>query len=102
MARSGEGVEDTGRTAWDRVDFWVAGVVGLVAFGAFLPVLNNRFVEHWDDQTNFLLNPSYRGMGWTQVRWAWTTTLQGAISRWPGCSSSWSTSPGDSTRGATT
>jgi tetratricopeptide (TPR) repeat protein len=53
-------------------------MVALVAVGAFLPVLGNGFVEHWDDQANFLRNRSFRGLGWPQLRWAWTTMLLGA------------------------
>jgi protein O-mannosyl-transferase len=55
----------------------VAVAVGLVAVVAFLPVLSNGFVDQWDDQTNFLENPNYRGLGWSQIRWACTTVLQG-------------------------
>src|SRR5207249_1788455 len=39
---------------------------------AFLPTLQNQFVN-WDDDENFLDNPHYRGLGWTQLRWMWTT-----------------------------
>jgi protein O-mannosyl-transferase len=67
-----------GRPSRNRVDRCVATVVIVAALGAFLPVLNNRFVDHWDDQTNFLDNQEFRGLGWPQVRWAWTTCLQGA------------------------
>ena len=87
-------------TSWNRTDYAVAALVGLAALGAFLPVLSNGFAQHWDDQTNFLQNPSFRGIGWQQLRWAWTTTLQAALSPWPGCSSSWSTLPGASNRRA--
>lgn len=38
----------------------------------FFPVLENGFVN-WDDGMNFLENPHYRGLGWTQVRWMFTT-----------------------------
>jgi len=67
-----------GRTGWDIVALGVAVIVGLVACVAFLPVLENRFVDQWDDQPNFLANHAFRGLGWPQVRWAWTTMLQGA------------------------
>jgi len=43
----------------------------VLTFFAFLPTLQNGFVE-WDDQYNFLLNTSYRGLGWTQLRWMFT------------------------------
>jgi tetratricopeptide (TPR) repeat protein len=39
---------------------------------AFLPTLQNEFVR-WDDHINFLENPHYRGLGWTQLRWMFTT-----------------------------
>ena len=52
------------------------GVI-LVALGAFLPVLNNQFVVQWDDGANFLHNHDFRGLGWAQIRWAWSTLLLG-------------------------
>jgi tetratricopeptide (TPR) repeat protein len=56
----------------------IAVAVGVAAVVAFLPALNNRFVNAWDDGANFLQNPAFRGLGWPQVRWAWTTLWQGA------------------------
>ena len=50
----------------------LAIVVALVTFAAFLPALGNGFVK-WDDDVNFLLNPDYRGLGWTQLKWMFTT-----------------------------
>jgi tetratricopeptide (TPR) repeat protein len=38
----------------------------------FLPVLQNGFVN-WDDYHNFETNIAYRGLGWANVHWAWTT-----------------------------
>lgn len=49
--------------------------VAAAAF-VFAPALDNGFVQ-WDDDRNFLTNPAYRGLGWAQVRWAFTTTLSG-------------------------
>jgi tetratricopeptide (TPR) repeat protein len=46
-------------------------LVLLVAI-AFFPCLRNEFVA-WDDDQNFLENPSYRGLGWAQIRWDWTS-----------------------------
>src|SRR5205809_2261847 len=49
-------------------------VIAFSTFAAFLPTLQNQFVS-WDDDKNFLENPHYRGLGWTQLRWMWTTHL---------------------------
>ena len=38
----------------------------------FWPVIDNGFVD-WDDDANFLTNSSFRGLGWDNIRWAWTT-----------------------------
>ncbi|HMH53501.1 MAG TPA: tetratricopeptide repeat protein [Candidatus Acidoferrum sp.] len=43
---------------------------------AFLPTLENQFVG-WDDTANLVDNPHYRGLGWPQVRWMWTTFHMG-------------------------
>src|SRR5439155_14184107 len=52
---------------------WLAPVlIALVTFTAFLPTLQNQFVA-WDDDKNFLKNPHYRGLGWSHLRWMWTT-----------------------------
>src|SRR2546428_2827230 len=50
----------------------VPGLIALVTFVAFLPALQNQFVN-WDDKDNFRDNPHYRGLGWTHLRWMWTT-----------------------------
>jgi tetratricopeptide (TPR) repeat protein len=51
-------------------------IVAVATFVAFLPVLRAGFVT-WDDNRNFTGNPYYRGLGWTQLRWMWTTFLTG-------------------------
>src|SRR5712692_7544996 len=54
---------------------WLVPVlIALVTFAVFLPALQNQFVD-WDDAANFLDNPHYRGLGWTHLRWMWTTHL---------------------------
>jgi tetratricopeptide (TPR) repeat protein len=58
--------------AWDRRAWLVAIPLAVVVFAAFLPALDNGFVD-WDDELNFLRNPHYRGLGPAQIRWAWTT-----------------------------
>ena len=50
--------------------------IGLVTIVAFLPVLNNGFVS-WDDDRNFVENPHFRGLGFDQLRWMWTTFHMG-------------------------
>jgi tetratricopeptide (TPR) repeat protein len=45
---------------------------GIAAVIAFLPVLSNGWVV-FDDDENFLDNVDFRGLGWPQVSWAWTT-----------------------------
>src|SRR5712691_776823 len=58
-----------------RRGYWLVPVlIALVTFTAFLPTLQNEFVG-WDDATNFLDNPHYRGLAWTHLRWMWTTHL---------------------------
>jgi hypothetical protein len=47
-----------------------------VVWAAFGPIVGNGFVG-WDDPLNFLENRDFRGLGWTQIRWAWTTRLLG-------------------------
>ncbi|MFQ5883071.1 MAG: tetratricopeptide repeat protein [Candidatus Methylomirabilales bacterium] len=42
----------------------------------FLPTLGNEFVR-WDDDGNFLENIHYRGLGWAQLRWMFTTFHMG-------------------------
>jgi tetratricopeptide (TPR) repeat protein len=56
---------------------WVALLPALAALVAFAPVVGNHWVK-WDDYFNFLINPDFRGLGWPQIRWAWTTTHVGA------------------------
>jgi protein O-mannosyl-transferase len=52
--------------------WWVAAALAGLAVLAFAPVAANGFVD-WDDDTNFVDNPYFRGLGWRQVMWAWTT-----------------------------
>src|SRR5438128_1607262 len=62
----------TSAQRWVR---WLAPLlVALLTLIAFLPTLQNQFVS-WDDKDNFLDNPHYRGLGWTHLRWMWTTHL---------------------------
>jgi tetratricopeptide (TPR) repeat protein len=53
-----------------------AGLSAVVLL-AFLPVLFNGYVEIFDDGVNFLKNPYFRGFGWNEWVWAWTTAVAG-------------------------
>jgi len=55
---------------------WLALLLVLVVWAAFSPILDNDFVG-WDDPLNFLENKDFRGLGWSQIHWAWTTSLLG-------------------------
>lgn len=56
---------------------WLPGLlVAAVTLLAFLPSLQAEFLN-WDDDENFLFNPHYRGLGWTQIRWMFTATHSG-------------------------
>jgi tetratricopeptide (TPR) repeat protein len=48
----------------------------LVTFATFLSTLGGQFLD-WDDHINLVQNEGYRGLGWPQVRWAFTSTLMG-------------------------
>ena len=51
-------------------------LVSALAILPFLPTLGGQFLN-WDDGINFVINPGFRGLGWTQIRWMFTTTLLG-------------------------
>src|SRR5262245_46965950 len=57
---------------WRPRAAWPAIGLNLLVRCAFAPCLENDFVS-WDDRENFLDNPHFRGLGWPQVCWAWTT-----------------------------
>ncbi|MGE5306740.1 MAG: tetratricopeptide repeat protein [Alphaproteobacteria bacterium] len=66
--KSRKPVEPTRLTA-----HWVAVLTVAVVTGlSFFPVLQNGFVD-WDDYDNLLYNANYRGLGWSQLRWMFTT-----------------------------
>ena len=51
-------------------------LVFLLTVAAFLPTLQNEFVN-WDDDRNLIANPYYRGLGWTELRWMFTDLSMG-------------------------
>ena len=50
--------------------------VVLVTFFVFVEVVRNDFVD-WDDSTVIVQNEEYRGLGWTHLRWMFTTGFAG-------------------------
>jgi tetratricopeptide (TPR) repeat protein len=50
--------------------------IAAIAVAVFSPALQYGFIL-WDDDRNFLNNPFYRGLGWAQVRWAFTSAVMG-------------------------
>src|SRR6516164_2000124 len=59
-----------------RSSFVVPAALALTTFIVFLPALKAGFVN-WDDDTNFLDNANYRGLGAAQLQWMFTTFLMG-------------------------
>jgi tetratricopeptide (TPR) repeat protein len=60
-----------------RFPAWVVPVCVVVAtLGAFFPALLNDFVN-WDDDKILYDNPFYRGLGWVQLKWMFSTFLMG-------------------------
>jgi tetratricopeptide (TPR) repeat protein len=51
------------------------GVAAATVIG-FAPAVPHEFLN-WDDLENFTVNPHYRGLGWAQLKWMWTTVLLG-------------------------
>lgn len=59
-------------TADSLTRFLIPLSIVVLTFVAFLPSLQNGFVN-WDDEAVLLDNPNYRGLGWQQLRWMFTT-----------------------------
>jgi len=51
-------------------------LLALVAFAVFLPSLHGQFLA-WDDDVNLVTNAHYRGLGWPQIRWAFSNVRMG-------------------------
>jgi len=63
------------------ISFWRRHGISLAVLLAattltFGPSLDNGFVE-WDDAKTLLDNTQYRGLGWTQIKWAFTSFENG-------------------------
>ncbi|MFC1680094.1 tetratricopeptide repeat protein, partial [Elusimicrobiota bacterium] len=55
---------------------WAALIIAAAAVIAFLPALQGEFINY-DDDLLLTRNPDFRGLGLTQLRWMFTTTLGG-------------------------
>jgi protein O-mannosyl-transferase len=51
-------------------------VIFSLTLAAFIPAIQNGFVN-WDDDHMIYENPFYRGLGWTQISWMFTTFHMG-------------------------
>jgi len=63
-------------TSRPALRWWIVVALAVAAAAAFLPASNNGFLA-FDDDENFIDNAWFRGLGWSQIRWAWTTFLLG-------------------------
>ncbi|HNT97784.1 MAG TPA: tetratricopeptide repeat protein [Elusimicrobiales bacterium] len=64
-------------TPWfKRADRYVPVLVAALTFIVFLPTLENLFVD-WDDHATLVDNYRYRGLGWEQLKWMFTTSHMG-------------------------
>jgi len=50
----------------------IPAAIALATVALFLPALGNEFVD-WDDYETLVGNPHFRGLGWRQLRWMFTT-----------------------------
>jgi tetratricopeptide (TPR) repeat protein len=66
-SKASESVPKQRGTKWFEPAF-----IAIVTCVTFLPVFLNQFVD-WDDYSNLVNNPRYRGLGWSQLRWMFTT-----------------------------
>ena len=62
---------------WQLPGWLLPAAIALLTFLAFLPSLQNGFVN-WDDGAFLLDNPHYRGLGWQQLHWMFTTCYLGS------------------------
>jgi protein O-mannosyl-transferase len=51
-------------------------LIFILTLAIFFPGLKNDFVL-WDDNANFLENFAYRGLGWSQLKWMFSTIYMG-------------------------
>ncbi len=66
----------TGTVASVRVSWYAILLVAVATFAAFWPALSNDFVD-WDDTDNFVRNHDFRGLGWSNLTWMFSTFHMG-------------------------
>jgi len=59
-----------------RVDRWAVCLVAAATAATFLAVVTHPFVS-WDDGDYLVRNPHFRGLGWANLRWMFTTAHLG-------------------------
>src|SRR5206468_6265019 len=59
-----------------RVDRWAVCLVAAATAATFLAVVTHPFVI-WDDGDYLVRNPHFRGLGWANLRWMFTTAHLG-------------------------
>jgi tetratricopeptide (TPR) repeat protein len=70
------GATPTAAAPEGRASWGVPLLLALAVFACFLPALAGDFVN-WDDDANFLENPSYRGLSPSHLGWMFTTFHMG-------------------------
>src|SRR5262244_1393263 len=60
----------------DRVGRLAPTLVFVLTFACFARALTNEFV-HWDNEKLLLNNLAFRGLGWPQLKYAFTTVWMG-------------------------
>jgi tetratricopeptide (TPR) repeat protein len=80
LARGPRPIATPGPASASSLSVGRAVAIGVLAIAAllfaFAPCLRNGFSDS-DDWFNFQANEGFRGLGWAQVEWAWTTYLLG-------------------------
>jgi tetratricopeptide (TPR) repeat protein len=71
-----EADQRAGTATRDPFEWLIAAFIVAAAVAAFAPALRGDFL-HWDDDRNFLNNQSYRGLGWSHLRWMFTAAHMG-------------------------
>ncbi len=60
----------------DRSRLWILLILVTCTFAAFMPVLDNGFLN-WGDEVDLVNNPDYRGLGTSNLIWMFTTIKAG-------------------------